>query len=235
MVPGEIRVQPARETVRPDEQSAYDRVVGRQTAYGYANGTPGYVQRAAGEEAGPYFGALLRSPRIADHISELGVLYRRRGEEPDSFSHADREWVDIVLGSYLGYNMWGHICDGLAVGVRSEAVLAILEHRDADLEADERRLADIIRRFSDGELDEGEDWAFLNGRFGERGAIEYLAWLGHLTMTIRLIQALIGRHATSDEDAAARVRKLVETREPLPDPRARIPPLRFEMGGESKK
>jgi hypothetical protein len=225
MIPNQMRVQPPRESVDAGELAAYDRVVGRQVSYGYADGTPGYAKRAAGEEAGPYFGALLRSPVIADHISELGAFYRTRGEVPGSFAHQDREWVDIVLGNHLGYNMWGHICDGLAVGVRPEAVLAILEHRDEDLDEAELRLADIIRRFADGRIDQGDDWDYLNGRFGERGAIEYIAWLGHLTMTIRLIQAFLSSQAEPDAVAADKVRRLVASGEPLPDPRARIPKL----------
>lgn len=226
MVPKDIRIQPARSAVLPGERAAYDRVVRRQTSYGYAEGTPGYERRAQGEEAGPYFGPLLRAPVIADMLSELGAYYRTRGEVDGSFSHIDREWVDIVLGSYLGYNMWGHICDGLAVGVRTGAVLAILEHRDADLAPEERRFADLIRRFADGRIDDQDDWAFLHGRFGERGAIEYLGLLGHLTMTIRLIQAFLPRPVQSDADLAAKVRALVENGAPLPDPRARIPKLR---------
>ncbi len=223
MVPSHILVQPGPDDVRADERAAYDRVVARQIAYGYTKETPGYVKRAPGAEAGPYFGALLRSPVIADHISELGAFYRTRGESPGSFSHIDREWVDIVLGNHLGFNLWGHICDGLAVGVRPQAVLAILEGRDADLEPDERRFADIIRRFADGRIDAQDDWAFLFDRFGERGAVEYLAWLGHLTMTIRLIQAFISRESVSDADAATKVRALIEGSLPLPNPRARIP------------
>jgi hypothetical protein len=227
MVPDNVRIQPPPHAVRPGELAAYQRVVGRQSAYGYTAGTAGYEQRPVGQEAGPYFGPLLRSPIIADHLSELGVFYRRRGEEGDSFSHRDREWVDIVLGNHLGFNMWGHICDGLAVGVRGEAVLAVLERRDADLEADEARFASIIRRFADGLIDDGNDWEFLKGRFGERGAIEYLAWLGHLTMTIRLIQAFIGNRGMTDGEAAAKVRAVMRGEIPLPDPAARIPPAEF--------
>jgi hypothetical protein len=227
MLPKAARVQPNREKVLPDELEAYERVVGRQTSYGYSKGTPGYDARPPGEEAGPYFGALLRSPIIADHLSELGVFYRTRGECPGSFSHKDREWVDIVLGQHLGFNMWGHICDGLAVGVRADAVLAILEHQPDGLDADEARFAGIIRRFADGKLGACQDWEFLVTRFSERGAIEYLAWLGHLTMTIRLIQAFISNQAESDAALALKVRRLLAEGGELPDPSARIPSLHY--------
>jgi hypothetical protein len=222
----ELLSQPERSNVLPEELKAYDRVVGRQKGYGYSQGTPGYVTRPPGQEAGPYFGALLKAPLIADHISELGVYYRTRGEVAGSFSHADREWVDVVLGQHLGFNMWGHILDGVAVGVRAEAIMAILEHREDELEEDERRFATYIRRFADGRVDD-EDWAFVEKRFGPRGAVEYTAWIGHLTMTLRLIQTFLGRTAPSDTDAAVRLRQFIADGEPLPDPRARIPALEY--------
>ncbi|HVY84890.1 MAG TPA: hypothetical protein VG943_07140 [Caulobacterales bacterium] len=226
-VPKELQKQPDRKTVRPDELKAYDRVVGRQTFYGYTKGTPGYPVRAKGEEAGPYFGVLLNAPLIADHLSELGVYYRTRGEYPNSYSHADREWVDIVLGEYLEFNMWGHILDGIAVGVRPEAIFAVLEHREADLTDDERKLAQYIRRLADGALD-ASDWAYVEKKFGLRGAVEFTGWIGHLLTTIRLLQALMANHLESNEELAARLRKFLADGEKLPDPKARVPKMEYE-------
>jgi hypothetical protein len=230
MVPTELRIQPDRNSVRPNEIKNYDRVVYRQTSYGYAQGTPGYELRAKGQEAGPYFGVLLQAPVIADYISELGAYYRSRGEEPDSYQHKDREWVDIVLGEHLGYNMWGHIVDGIAVGVRSDATIAVLEHRDNNLNEDELKLATYIRRFADGKLD-AADWEYVEGKFGSRGAVEYTALIGHLTMTIRLIQGFLANQAESNEVCAQKIRELVESNEPLPDPKARVPKFEIEQDG----
>lgn len=226
-VPKHLLVQPDRNSVRPDELKAYDRVVGRQTFYGYSKGTPGYERRKEGEEAGPYFGVLLNAPLVADHLSELGVYYRTRGEYPNSFSHADREWVDVVLGEYLGFNMWGHIVDAVAVGVRPEAIYAVLEHRDDDLTHDERMLAQYIRRLADGAL-EASDWTFVEKKFGTRGAVEFSAWIAHLITTIRLIQAFMTNHSDSNEELAARLRKFIANGEELPDPKARVPKMEYE-------
>ena len=60
---------PEREAIPPEELAAYDSVVARQTAYGYA----GFVERSCTRmccapfrlRAQPYFGALLNSPLIA--------------------------------------------------------------------------------------------------------------------------------------------------------------------------
>lgn len=226
-VPKDLQIQPDRAAVRPDELKEYDRVVGRQTFYGYSKGTPGYPFRPKGQEAGPYFGVLLNAPLVADHLSELGVYYRTRGERPDSYSHADREWVDIVLGEHLGFNMWGHILDGIAVGVRPEAVFAVLEHREGELTTEERMLAQYIRRLSDGAL-ESSDWAFVHEKYGTRGAVEFSAWIAHLITTIRLIQAFMANHAEPNEELAARLRKFIADGEQLPDPKARIPKMEYE-------
>lgn len=226
-VPKDLLIQPDRDAVRPDELKAYDRVVGRQTFYGYSKGTPGYDLRPKGQEAGPYFGVLLNAPLIADHLSELGVYYRTRGEVEGAYSHADREWTDIVLGEHLGFNMWGHILDGVAVGVRPEAVYAVLEHREDDLTDDERMLAQYIRRLADGAL-EASDWAYVQQKYGTRGAVEFSAWIAHLITTIRLIQAFLANHSDSNEVLAARLRKFLADGEPLPDPKARVPKLEYE-------
>jgi hypothetical protein len=216
--------QPRRDSVRPDELAAYDRVVARQTSYGYLQAGTGYEQARKPEEAaGPYFGALLLSPLIADHISELGAVYRTRGEVEGSYRHQDREWVDIVLGRELGFNMWGHVADGMAVGVRPEAILALFDGREGDLEPGEKLLADYIRAFARGTVTL-DQYRKIEQHFGARGAIEYSAFIGHLMMTIRLCMAFSGSR-TPDEEIVRNVRAVIAREIKLPDSRARIPKL----------
>src|SRR6202011_2322372 len=86
--------QPPRSALRPEEVEPYDRLVARQTAYGYEEFVrrfhhPEVLEAFPGTRGRPYFGALLNSPLIADLISELGVVMRTRGEYPDSHSQAD--------------------------------------------------------------------------------------------------------------------------------------------------
>ena len=81
------------------------------------------------------WGRCLNSPLFMDLISELGVVARTRGEHPDSYSHAEREWADMVLSEEL--QAWGvyyaHIWDAVAVGVRPQAIQALRQGRDEDL------------------------------------------------------------------------------------------------------
>jgi hypothetical protein len=214
--------QPPRDNVAPEELAAYDSVVARQASYGYATPQPGYeTAREADQIAGPYFSPLLYSPLIAAHISDLGAIYRSRGEVPGSYQHADREWIDIVLGNELGCNMWGHVADGMAQGVRPEAVIAVIEKRLDDLEPRERFLAEYIIGFARGQLTDAQS-AQLRELFGTRGAVEFTAFIGHLTMTIRLIQAFIANDGASDQEVISRVREVIAGTRELPDPRARV-------------
>jgi hypothetical protein len=218
--------QPPRESVRPEEQPAYDRVVAQQAAYGYATSGPGYeAARPPDQLAGPFYSPLLQSPIIAEHLSDLAVFYRTRGELPGSYSHVDREWIDAVLGRELGLNMWGHIADGLAVGVRPEAMVALFEAREADLTDDERMFAEYIRAVARGQATP-EQYQAIERKLGTRGAVEYTAFIAHLTMVIRLIQVFTGTAGRlSDAEILQRVREVIDGTRELPDPRARIPSL----------
>jgi hypothetical protein len=212
--------QPDREAVRPEERAAYDRVVARQTAYRYGT--------TAGDRAQSYFGALLNSPLIADHMSELGVVYRTRGESEDSYAHADREWVDMVLAHELGWNMvlYLHMPDAVAVGVRPEAIAALREGRNDDLTDDERELASYIRHFVHGTV-APDAYRRLEARIGVRGAVELTAFVGHLLMTIRVMQA-IGIPANTDAEVDELLQGILDGTVEIPDPRARVPSLEVE-------
>jgi len=223
--------QPPRAEVRPEELAAYDSVVTQQVSYGYTKPGPGYEKpRAVGEEAGPYFGPLLHSPLIANHLSQLGVIYRSVGTMPGSYTHRDREWIDIVLGREMGFQMWGHLADGMAVGVRPEAIIALCDNRLEDLSSEERETAEYIIAFAHGRVNT-QQWGKLIERFGTRGAIEYTAFCGHLCMTIRILQAVTvaraeemrGNSIIDDEEAIKRCREVLEGNRELPDPLARIP------------
>jgi hypothetical protein len=214
--------------VRPEEREAYDRVVARQNSYRYdefakllGSSTPSLP----GTEIQPYFAALLNSPLIADHISELGVVYRTRGEQPGSYSHADREWVDMVLAVELGmlFILFAHVLDAVAQGVRPQAVQALLDGRDDRLTADELVLTQYIRQVVRGTVTP-ESWAAIVERFGVRGAVEFTGFVAHLQMTIRLQQAF-GIQDVSRVQLDELMARVLDGTAELPDPKAHIPQL----------
>jgi len=218
---------PARDAVREDELDAYDRVVERQTAYGYADFVkrfrhPEVLRAFPGDRVQPYFAALLNSPLIAAGMSDLGAVYRRTGEYEGGMRHIDREWVDMVMSDELGINwvLYVHAPDAAAVGVRPEAILALVRGHEDELTDDERQMADFIRAVARGTMTTAL-YRAVEDRLGVRGAVELTAFCGHLIKTTRLMQAW-GIPDISKQQLEEFVQGIVEGEVELPQ-RARVP------------
>lgn len=233
--------QPPRSSFTGEELEAYDRVVRQQKSYNYPEfmksippqhlhamlPVTGASETAEGvdeaDRVQPYMGAMLNSPLIMGLISDLGAVFRSRGERDDSFSHADREWVDLVLSEEL--KCWGvyysHMYDAVAVGVRVGAIRALRSGCDEDLEPAEFLKARFIRQVARGTVT-SESYQRIVELFGVRGAVEYTAAVGWLVMTIRLLQAF-GSHAERTEQMVNELVGMMERGEiKLPSPRARV-------------
>jgi hypothetical protein len=214
--------------IRPEERAAYDRVVARQQGYRYdefAKLLGSETPSLPGNEIQPYFAALLNSPLLADHISELGVVYRTRGEAPGSYTHADREWIDMVLAVELDmlFICFAHVLDAVAQGVRPLAVRALLDGRDDQLEPEELVRTQYIRQVVRGTVTP-ESWAAIVNRLGMRGAVEFTGFVAHLQMTIRLQQAF-GIQDVTRAQLDELLQRIIDGTAELPDPKAHIPEL----------
>jgi hypothetical protein len=176
--------QPRRDDLPADDLPAYDAL----------------LERFGGVVEDEYFDSLLWSPQIAQHVSELGVIARARGEPGLGYTHADREWANMVLSEEL--RCWGvyhlHIPDAVALGVRPAAIRALRQGREEDLTPDERELTGFVRAVWRGEVTPGL-YAEMERRFGGRGAVEYTAFLGLLAMTFTLIRAFHSYPTTEAE------------------------------------
>lgn len=163
-----------------DELPAYDAVVQRQRG----------LWSGLGMDSNAYFGALLNSPPLAAALADLG-RFIRQSHLRGSFTDAERELVDMVLTVDFDYWTIGvlHLPDALAVGVRPEAVDALLDERPDRLRPDERQLVDYVRMVVNGTVDDPSH-AALQERFGIRGALEYTGLVSFLICTWRLWQAL---------------------------------------------
>lgn len=204
--------QPSRDTFSGEELDYHDRVIERERNRGTV-GPDGLI----GGPGGSYYAALLNSPEMAYHVASLGRLVRLAGDRGDSFSHADREWVDQVLCKDWGTNvvMGSHLPDALARGVRLEAVIALREGREHDLTDDERFLTDFIRRVTQGRMTD-EVFQRMVDRLGQRGAIEYAIFVMFLTLTMRLIETTTGRTGPTDEEVMAELRAYRDGERELP-------------------
>jgi alkylhydroperoxidase/carboxymuconolactone decarboxylase family protein YurZ len=201
---------PTPADVQQDERDDYDRVMERTARVHGLDGP-----------AADYFGALLNAPPLAAVLTDLGTQVRR-GMLRGTYTDAERELMDIALAVALGSNaiLPIHIPDALAVGVRPEAIEALLEHDDKGLTADELALVRYAREFVDGAVTDAS-YAALTQRFGDRGAVEFTVLVGFLLVTIRLWQAL-GVPEPSAEEVAALLDGVRSGSIPLPDPEARI-------------
>jgi hypothetical protein len=175
-----------------DDREAYENVITRERNRGGVD---------AEGKTSAYYGSLLRSPQMCYHIAALGRLVRLAGDRDDTYTHADREWVDQVLCFDLRTNvvMRGHLEDALARGVRPEAIKALREGRETDLTGEERQLTEFIRQVRDGRVTD-ELYEGIQRRMGQRGAVEYTIFIMYLVLTMRLIEAMTGNHGPTDAE-----------------------------------
>ena len=219
---------PDRDAIPEDERAAYDSVVNRQAAYDYTDFVktflhPEVLRAFPGTSMQPYFGAMLNSPLVAGGMSDLGAVYRTRGETPDGMSHADREWSDMITFTELDclWVVYVHAPDAVASGMRAEAVLAAIRGDDDALTEDERLKADFIRAVVHGTMT-GDLYKAVEDAIGVRAAVELTAFTGHLIKTCRLMQAWGVRDITRDQ-LEEFVQAIADGRVALPTS-ARVPP-----------
>jgi hypothetical protein len=210
--------QPQRDEIEPDELEAYESVAQRFRAM--RTDRPDEVRFT--DDAGPYFGSLLNSPPLARVLTQFGTIVRRAGERPDTYSHADREFVDQVMSAdwHTGVVQRTHIPDGLAAGVRLEAIEALRAGAEDALTDDERLLAAYIRAVCTGAVSD-ELYARMEERLGRRGTVEYTIFIAFLQMTIRLHQAF-GAPELSDEEVETMLSEFRDGTRELPDIAVRL-------------
>jgi hypothetical protein len=172
----------------PREVEAYGRTVARIESFS--------AVRRWGSEPGsvhPYYGALLHNPELADHVSSIGTVIRASAEAGgDSGLNLEVvETADLVVAVALQWNraFFSHVAAAIDAGVRPEAVRAIWSRNLGSLTEEERDLYHFILRVLNGEMDD-VSFAGIEGRLGERGAIELTVFIGFLVLNFRAMQAL---------------------------------------------
>src|SRR5579875_2875300 len=146
--------QPSRHSFTdPEDLEGYDAVVARRMAIGMGEQTDNGL---GAPDMGEYFGALLNSPRMCAIAARMGNFVRTAGERPGSYQHRERELVDQVLSADWKTNVVQglHIPDGVAAGVRLEAIEALRYGREENLNEDEQLLVRYIRQVVSGTVDD---------------------------------------------------------------------------------
>jgi hypothetical protein len=228
---------PDRDDIPEEERAAYDSVVNRQAAYDYTDFVKTFLHEDVlrsfpGTRMQPYFGAMLNSPLVAQGMSDLGAVYRTRGDTPDGMRHADREWVDMVICDETEclWVLYVHAPDAVASGMRAEAVLAIVQQRDEELTGDEKLKADFIRAVVRGTMTR-DLYRGVEEKLGVRATVEFTAFTGHLLKTMRLMQAW-GVPDISRDQLEEFVQAIVDGKVELPKG-ARTPPAGVAGAGVS--
>jgi alkylhydroperoxidase family enzyme len=194
-----------------DDLKAFDDVVQMRSRQ--------YNAAAEGFEVKGYYGAVLNSPPYARAQLRAAFALRSVGNREGSYSHHDREWVDQVLSHELDclLVLSSHTRDAVAVGVRPEAIEALWEGRDEDLTVRERLLARYIRQVANGRVDDAT-FSAVRDELGLRGIVEYTAFIGHLTIVLRMHQAFdVPGDLDSREELLALVRGIREGAVEVPD------------------
>lgn len=165
----------------------------------------------------PWMAALLYWPEYARNRIELSGLLLTAAERDGTFSHAQREWADIVLASHLETNvvMRTHLPDAIGAGVRIEAVEAVRSDNEDALTEEEAEFADYIRRVVDGEVTD-ESYDSIEARIGTRGVIEYTIFVTVLHETMRQFQAF-GAEDPSDEEIDQLLEDMKSGKRTVPD------------------
>jgi hypothetical protein len=210
---------PRRAFDDPEDLEGYDAVVARRMAIGMGDGSDSEL---GAPDMGEYFGALLNSPRMCAIAARMGNFVRTAGERPDSYKHWERELVDQVLSADWKTNVVQglHVPDAVSAGVRLEAIEAIRYGHEEDLSDDERLLVAYIRHVIAGTVDD-ETFAAMRARMGDRGVVDYTAFILWLQWIIRMMQAL-GVHNPGDEEIDAVIAGLREGTVEVPDFRERL-------------
>jgi hypothetical protein len=189
--------QPKRQDIPEEERADYDAVIERMRGMFGAEGPYDPEQFF---DVGEYFGALLNSPPMTAIAARMGTFVRTAGERANTYSHAQREFVDQVLSADWKTNVVQsiHVADAVGAGVRLEAIKALRYGHEDDLNDEERLLARYIRQAVSGTVDD-ETWDAMVERLGVRGVVEYTGFVLWLQWIIRMMQAL-NTSAPSDEE-----------------------------------
>lgn len=203
----------------PEDLEAFDAVIRRRSAMEMTTDGDG---ASDAPDLGEYWSGLINSPRLCAIAAQMGTFARTAGERPGTYSHADREFVDQVLSADWKTNVIQalHIPDGVAAGVRLEAVEALHYGREEELNEDEQLLARYIRQLVSGTVDDAT-FASMQQRLGDRGLVEYSGFVLWLQWIIRMMQ-MIGVNDPSDAEVETIIEGLKEGSIEIPDYRKRI-------------
>jgi hypothetical protein len=198
---------PARARVLASERHAYDSILAR-------------LAESGDPEPRPYLATMLQTPTLGSAINELGRLIRLSPERTATYTHEDHLLVVHALGVDAEFIDEHHIVDALALGVRAEALEALLHGREEELGEEERRIVDFARRVVRDAMTD-EVWDAVRNLRGDRGAIDLSIVAGFVWMTMSWQRAW-GVEGASPQQIEDMLRRHRDGTLELPDARTAI-------------
>ena len=142
------------------------------------------AERSLGGPRGKFDGTLnvlLRAPRVADPIEQLGERVRFQSVLPDRL----KELAILVIARHMTSPYAWSMHNRLAVraGISKDAVLAIAQFgRPTELKTDEKAVYNLCRALLDGSILEDADYDVFLNLYDQTGVIELVGLLGYYTI-----------------------------------------------------
>jgi hypothetical protein len=187
---------PARSAISKDDLEDYELMARRVAGY---SASERHIHPK--ETSAMYFSALANSPAVAAAMTRLGAALNAAGGKANGWTHADHEFIDLVLSFDTGYLglLAMHIPSALAAGVRFDAIVALRDQREEDLTDEESSLVRYIRSVISGTVTD-DLWLQLQRRFGNaQSVIEYSVFILFLNLHVRMHQAMCIPSISPDE------------------------------------
>jgi len=191
-----------RDTVPPEEQRDWD--IAMEWVRKYSEGNT-VAEARPDVDGAPYaYGYRVgwtHAPRLNTLLREATYGVIDYQGKPGSYSSADHEWIDLVLGFDSGY--WGlhagHTANAVTSGVRIEAMEALRDDRLEDLTDDERQVVEFIRAVTNCTMTD-EIWNGMQTRLGTREGAIGLAFLTCMLWTAHRMMQCFGVPAIEEQD-----------------------------------
>ena len=178
----------------------------RRVAQAIASGPRGGVR-------GP-FGALLRSPELADRVQKLGAYVRFESSLPPRLS----ELAILLTARYWGaqYEWWAHRRLAEQAGLAPRIADAIAAgRRPRGMSANEAAVHCFCKALHEKKRVSDAAWQAALARFGERGVIDLIGACGYYTVVSMVLNAT---HYPLPEGVAPPLRALSRRRRSPPAP-----------------
>lgn len=175
---------PDRDSMDKADREAFDYIMKRSKVW--FESTPENANQEY--RMSPLYVGFLQSPAVSDlwiRLTDMLGTAEARG----SFSARERDWIRLAVPTFQKTVIQGlQIADAVASGIDPRDILALMEGRIDDLQADDRLIVRFVEATIAGEVSR-DIYLPIEARMGRRGAAEFTSMILFTWSIRRLIQA----------------------------------------------